>query len=446
MTTPTAIAPVTYQNVGAQTGFLIVKRGQGTTVNIYNGDIANVLLVSPSPSPGLTNSLPIQPLTNATVDASSGQYASAMPGQTVSEVVVSAASQLSPSPAQIAAQISALGLATAVNQASQITQETATAGNTGSTATNTGNTVTAVGTSNGYLGGTSSGALIGTAGNTIGKEVSGLLAGGSVSSTPGGIPLLRFTKNIGSGSGSTIAGATTATLISTTSINQPGYEAEFMVNMPASSGTVPFVKVIVVWTDATTGLTVGQRTFFMTCGNGPTNALPFYLSGPARGNQVSLTITNLDPSITATFTWGFNMTSHVYLTDKLVQGAFGATAPNGYSNPSGFPNAGVLLNSNPSIPASSTTTRLAAAYSGKGIFGVDNTGTVAFSAFLVDPSAATNGLYGNPSSRYSGISGLAGGASFQGEVALPYGPLQLQIVNAQTSAASGNFGLIAEDY
>lgn len=101
------ISPVTYENIGSRTGFQVIPAGFGT-VNVYNGDVANVLLISPSSTPGLTNSIPIQPLTNATISGNVAQYAAALTG-TIATMTVSAAI-LTPSPGQIAAQISVLGI------------------------------------------------------------------------------------------------------------------------------------------------------------------------------------------------------------------------------------------------------------------------------------------------------------------------------------------------
>lgn len=280
-------------------------------------------------------------------------------------------------------------------------------------------------------------------------EVASLLATGSATGSPGGIPLLRLTNNLGNASNATIAAGVTSTLLTTTTINQPGYEAEFMVSMPASSGTVPFLKLIVVWTDSVSGLTVGQRTFFLTCGNGSTNALSFYIFGPARGNEISMTLTNLDASATATYSWTFNMTSHIYTADKIVQPSFATTAPNGYTNPVGFPNAAVLLNSNPTILASAATSRLLPVYSGRATIMVNNSGSTTLHAYLTDPVATGSGLYGNVQSRYEGFDNthLASGDTVMQEIFLPYGPLLLTLTNESTTASGTcNVGIIGSDY
>ncbi len=85
--------------------------GKGTTVTVYNADILNVVTVSRSRSISQngTNGAPIQPLTSAVLDASTALYAVAPQG-TAPLVLLPQGGSMSPSPAQIATQISALGL------------------------------------------------------------------------------------------------------------------------------------------------------------------------------------------------------------------------------------------------------------------------------------------------------------------------------------------------
>lgn len=268
---------------------------------------------------------------------------------------------------------------------------------------------------------------------------------GAIAST--GVPLLRLTSNLGSGNNQALPANTATQLLATTALNQPGYEGVFTLTMGAGSGTVPFVRLVIVWTDQTTGLTVGQRTFFLTCGNG--QALSYYIHGPVKGNQVSITATVLDVSFGATLTWGFNVTSHVYLTDNIIQTAYGSVGPNGYTNPAGLPNAGILLDSTLTPGASATLSRLVAVYSGRATLFINNNGSTALHAYLTDPVTSGSGLYGNANSRYFGWSGsqLPAGSSVFGAVALPYGPLLLQVTNESSTAAGAcGVGLIAEDY
>lgn len=85
--------------------------GKGETVTLYNQDIANIVYVSRSISFTLGSgvSIPIQPLTSAVLSASAALYAVAPPN-TAQLVIIPEANTLSPSPAQIAAQISLSGI------------------------------------------------------------------------------------------------------------------------------------------------------------------------------------------------------------------------------------------------------------------------------------------------------------------------------------------------
>jgi hypothetical protein len=112
MTTP-IINPVTYLNIPSSvsatgTAFLLIPRGY-PSVSIYNGDISNTLLVSPSPTPVLTNSVPVPPLTNAQFSGTNGPLYALAATNSVAYVSVSNAT-VNPSPAQIAEQIALYGI------------------------------------------------------------------------------------------------------------------------------------------------------------------------------------------------------------------------------------------------------------------------------------------------------------------------------------------------
>lgn len=97
--------------VGPQPVQVCPPLGRGVTVNLYNQDLANVVTVSRNNSvaQGAGNGAPIQPLTNAVLDATRAIYAVA-PANTASLVIIPQGGTLSPSPAQIAAQIAVSGV------------------------------------------------------------------------------------------------------------------------------------------------------------------------------------------------------------------------------------------------------------------------------------------------------------------------------------------------
>lgn len=263
-------------------------------------------------------------------------------------------------------------------------------------------------------------------------------------SPQGAVGLLRATNQAGTGNATNLPANSATTLVNTQGITQPGYEGVFQLNAPAAAGTVPFARVSFVWTDFSTGLTVGTRHHYLSAGNGPANALPYYIAGPCRGDQLMVTITNLDPAQAMTLTWTINQTSHIYQRDMLVQTSLAVTAPIGFTNPNGDPAAAVLLESTPLIGVSSTIFRLAAVYGGKAAWSVNNTSTVVLTAALVDPAQ----LYGSAiANQRLATMVVAGGAAQTAEVALPYGPVNLQLVNTSgTVTITPNVGLVALDY
>lgn len=262
-----------------------------------------------------------------------------------------------------------------------------------------------------------------------------------------GAPLLRFTNNQGNGASTNLPANSATTLINLATITQPGYEGTFQLFAPAGSGTVPFARLDFNWTDQASGLLIGARHFFLTAGNGPTQFLKYYLSGPCKGNQLTVIANNLDPAVAMTLTWTINQVSHVYANDRIHQPVYAATAPNGYTNPGGEPAAGDIALSRPTVPINTTITRLAAVYGGRAVWSVDDTaGTAGLVAALIDPVATGSGLYGVASGRLATI--VLGASSAQTVlVHLPYGPVNIQLVNASTTVAvTPNVGLVACDY
>jgi hypothetical protein len=347
-----------------------------------------------------------------------------------------------PSPAQVAAQINALGLATAANQGTQIGHESNTATNTNFTQL--------------FLGGGFASALTSVAGTTISDdmknaqkgvttEISALIATGNAGGAPGGVPVLRGTANLGTASASTLNGNTTATLLSTVTVTKPSFEAIFQLNLPAAAGALPFASLVVQWTDSNTGLTVGQKTYILATGNGAGNALTYYLSGPCRGNQITLTLQNLETIQTLTYTWAFNQTSHVYTIDRLLQPSFPGTAPIGFTYAAGNPAKGALFLSQPSIGPNGTVTRLTAAHNAKAKISIDNGAQAnGCAVVLQDPNNVYNSAATNQS--FARVVAAAGQQLNQ-EIQFPNGPLLVNMINqAGTNTITPSVAIIAMEY
>lgn len=238
MSTP--LGDMTTIPVGLQPIQALPPLGDNSSVVIYNQDLTNVIYASYSRwfRPGAANSVPIQPLTFATLSARRAIYLGATTA-VLPAVVVPEGTQLQPSPAQIAAQISALGLATL---SEQINQNTSIPNNISTT----------------------------------------------------GVPLLTQSTvllNLGA-QGIAASGSFQSSQIAT---NQIGYELLLVPAYPVTNGNNPFIYVVVGWWDSISGLLVDKQSF-VTCVNSHTgiNSLPTRIKGPSKADQVQITIYNQD--------------------------------------------------------------------------------------------------------------------------------------------------------
>lgn len=390
---------------------LNIQLAQGDTFLLVNTDVINAANIGNYRG---SQDIPVPPLGSITLSSTREIWVSSP--ATAALLVLPGGSNWTPSPAQVAAQISALGLATASNQGTQIGQATTGNTNTGNTVTNTGTTAT---------------------------NVANLTTGGN----PGGIPHLRGTDNFGTATGQTIATGVNAILINGTAITKPGFEAVFQLNIPAAAGTVPFAILQVLWQDSATGLQVGSKQYVLTSGNGPANVLTYYLSGPCRGNQIVLKLRNQDPAQTLTVTWAFNQTSHTYLVDRLLQPFYAATAPITFTNPNGNPSKGLLFSSSPAIGPNANVSRLCAASNSKVKVMLDNTVQLNPAAVQIN-TPITPGQYEEAAAptvlfKTTAAAGGQGGGEWQ----MPNGAVVIQIFNqAVTNTITPNVNITLMEY
>lgn len=273
-------APQTVGPISSSLAIPLVQAGAGDPVLVYNGDVNNVLLLSPFTFPVPMSSIPVQPLTNVVVKDDKKWYGIGQSGSIASVTVAPEGTSMSPSPGQVAAQISNLGLATATNQGTQIGQGT---------------------TSNNLLSGASPGALIANAGSTIGHEVAALIASGSSTGTPGGSPLLHG-KNVlmNFTGGNTFTLGPGASSFPFTTLTRPGYTIAIMATTPAGTA-IPFVQIQTFWKDSTSGGTqVADEFWFIPAVTSGAGSYWHYGKGPTKGDQLTVGITNLDTVQTMT--------------------------------------------------------------------------------------------------------------------------------------------------
>ena len=398
--------------VGSDNPFLLV-----------NPDLVNQIFIGNDPG---TQPIPIPPLGSlALTPAGHDIWVSSGGGAfTVQALILPGGSQWTPSPAQVAAQINALGLA---KETTQLT------GNTNIAQVNT------------TLGTPPQKSDVNQVNTTLGvpsqtADVTGL--------TVNGIPPLRGTINLGNATAQALTANTTATLLNAVSITRPSFEAVLSLNMPAGVGTVPFAAVLVVWTDSSTGLTVGKKLYEIAAGNGSGNAITCYLSGPCRGNQITFQIRPQDPAQAMTLTWAFNQTSHIYTIDRLLQAGYAGTAPNGFTNPAGDPSKGLLASVTSAIGPNASISRLLAASNAKIKIMLDNTVQANAAAVQINTPSAVTALYGEagaPTSLFKTTAAIGGQGG--GEWQLPNGATVLQIFNTNvTNTITPNVTITTMEY
>ncbi len=405
-------------NVGKQPQRIQTFMVQNTSFMLVNPDITNPIFIGNDPGSQLIS---VPALGSVTLDASKHDiWVSTNGGNyTVNAYLMPNGSNWVPSPAQVAAQINALGLAK--DTTVQTTNTTL-----GSPAQNA--------TVSGLAGGSSSIASdMLNANKAVTTEISSLIANGVTGGTPGGVPVLRGTVQLGSASAQSLAAGGTVTLLNNVNISKPSFEAVFKLNLPAAVGISPFAILGVGWQDAVTGLQVGFKQYVLTAGNGPTNALTFYLSGPCRGNQIVLTLQNLDGTQILTYSWLFNVISHIYTIDRLLQPSFATTAPIGFTNPGGNPSKGALFLAQPTLAALGTAARLMPCTNAKCKLDIDDGAQANGCAVtLTDPGVLYNG--GNAGQSFYRAVAVAGGQTTI-ELQMPNGPLLVTIINQGSAGA-----------
>lgn len=261
MTMP--VGDFTQMPVGPQPVQICPPLGNGVTVTIYNADVFNVVTVSRDNSVGLNagNGAPIQPLTSAVLDASKALYAVAPLG-TASLVILPQGGALSPSPAQIAAQINALGLAKETTQLGQAT--------------------------------------------TIPN---------GIAST--GVPLLTKSALLGSGGPSALAGNASVILLNNVPCIQIGYEISLSIQQSSVVAIFPLIAITMTWTDSVTGLvTAIDKIYTSAFQSAPANTpLVTIGMGKSKGDLLTLTVANT-VNTPVTYSWSVAQNSRVYDRDE----------------------------------------------------------------------------------------------------------------------------------
>jgi hypothetical protein len=247
-----------------------------------------------------------------------------------------------------------------------------------------------------------------------------------------GVPLLRMTNTAGSSLADVIGAAADVVIVPQFATNQPGYEVLIDSYMPASSGTLPFLLVNLLWFDSGTGMVAYRRDLVVPAGNAIANTLECYAYGPMHGDTMAVEVVNLDPAVAQTIQYSVNQTSHVYSIDEAKQYAFAATAPNGFVNPKGVLAANVVAATSPTIGAAASAQVLCGLYSGDVVMTVDNSSSGSpVTVLLFDPAGWATGTVNGEVYSLT----VASGATLIQPLTLPFTPLVLKLSNTATAGS-----------
>ena len=398
--------------VGPATQQVLAGTGQpGSSVLLVNPDITQTAYAGyrSSIAPGGTNTIAIPPLGSAAVDASRTIYACA-PAAMLLQVVPGGTSW-APSPAQISAQISALGLARDTS-----VQATTTVLNTGialpsGAARDT--SVQAVSTT------------LGTPAQTV--DIAGL-PGGIASS---GVPLLAKRNNLTTQTSQLILAGGTNTYGPFT-LTQMGYD--IVVNLSANAAaTMPFAQVTMTWSDSATGVIVAQETWYLAASSAGNSR--YYGGGPVKGDTLNVAITNQDPARTLSLSnLVISQTSRFPPRDDWQNSGTFSAVP-GFTMPGLDQSANMLCLADPNIGAGASATRLCDLYAGQAqicVNGPGQTGNVLITVPAEDNAGQAS------STIYNGL--VSATVGLMATVALPRAQVLIKVTN--TGGAGGNFSFV----
>lgn len=230
---------------------------------------------------------------------------------------------------------------------------------------------------------------------TTEQALASLIAGGSVSFTPGGVPLLHGYDTV-QGPNATTAIPANSAAFSGGNFAKPGYYISVSVTVANAGATIPFCAIQLLWQDASATVTLHQETWVIPATSSGTHLVMG--AGPVRGPHLSLKFTNLDPAFAMTATYTILETTQAQTRDDW-RGLSGGTVP-GFTQPSQFIETGELIAVNAQAIGAATTVKvLLPLYCG-----------TVYSAFLAGPGQTLDFAV-NVVPALSGVFGFGGGTT-----------------------------------
>jgi hypothetical protein len=395
----------------------------GITFRITNLDEVNTIWLDTDQT--ITpNSTPLPPQASAVYDGSTDVWASTLTQGLAVAVDYAPGSLYYDNPVGVQIALNALGLATAANQVTQ-----------NNTAAFT----------NDYLGGTAPGALISAAGLSVAKdmlhansgvtsELAALLASGSPSGTPGGVPLLNLDQQVTQQT-TLVVGSTTT--LGPFSIDQPSYVGALSFVNGAAGGAS--LTIFLNWTDGA-GNNVHVDAINLWAGTGASPHIVMF-EGPTRGTEVSITLT-VSASSTLNF-YDFYQSSRIITKHQYRSNQWLASNVTGTVAGNGVPGNVVAVCNASGLAAGGTTTFLLPMYIGRVMIYIQtSSGTSDMQCILrnaADPSAV-----GDQSLLL--MNSTSAGIGFQNDVFLPYTQCSFSLHNGNAATKNLFAVITGTDY
>lgn len=247
-----------------------------------------------------------------------------------------------------------------------------------------------------------------------------------------GVPLARKSGALAFTTSTILPGHTT-TVVNLSAIDQPSFHMVLDLAWLGAVPTIPFALVSFDWTDSASGFSFQSDTAVLPGGNGSADF--YYIDGPARADQVLVSVLNLDPAAVLTYGVGMSQQSGLY-PRFTVQETLVPAIP-GFTRASSDNQCGIIGSTNDLINVSATNDRLCSTWGGEIKINVDNlAGTVGIQSSIIDPGIITGGspLLGTAASGIIWSQTVGAGATSHDTFYAPYGSLVIRTKN--TSGAS----------
>jgi hypothetical protein len=254
------------------------QAAKGQTFTVANFDLTNPVYVSSEKavSPSTSDAIAIPPLGSMPISGDIDTYAASGVAAGISIGVMPGSGGWTPSPAQVSAQINALGLAKDTTVTSVVNNTTGVSKDSSLT------------TINGTLGAPAQDGSVVTVGNNVNNVPTGVFNTG--------VPLAHKNTVLLNSSPTTIPNTGANTQVGgTLSFTQHSYEMRINFRASAAGGTVAAAVINVQWIDSSSGLVTGYDTYTsLIAATTDTSGFFTRIVGPTKADTAKIFIQNLD--------------------------------------------------------------------------------------------------------------------------------------------------------